>query len=162
MDVVISILAVVAGIVGIIGSIVPGLPGPPISWIGMLLLYFWGGTNGAGDRMSLTLLLIMLGVTTIVTIVDYIVPAKMTKATGGSQYASRGALAGMVIGCFLTPVGMILGAFLGAFLSELYWGQKAAAEALKAATGAFLGIMAGTGLKLLATGVMMWMIIIYL
>ena len=43
MDVVIAILAVLAGIVGILGSILPALPGPPLSWLGMLLLYFWEG-----------------------------------------------------------------------------------------------------------------------
>ena len=50
------VLAVILGIVGIIGSVMPGLPGPPLSWLGVLLMYFFGGTNGAGEPMSLTLL----------------------------------------------------------------------------------------------------------
>ena len=52
METVIAIVAVLAGLIGILGSILPALPGPPLSWAGMLLLYFWGGTNGAGDKMS--------------------------------------------------------------------------------------------------------------
>jgi len=56
MTTAIAIIAVFLGIIGIIGSIVPALPGPPLSWVGMLLLYFWGGTNRAGDEMSLALL----------------------------------------------------------------------------------------------------------
>lgn len=67
MEVVVDIIAVVLGIVGIIGSIAPGLPGPPLSWAGILLMYFWGGTNGSGEHMSLTLLLVLLGVTILVT-----------------------------------------------------------------------------------------------
>jgi len=160
MDTAMCIIAILAGIFGIVGSIVPGLPGPPISWLGMLLLYFWGGALRCGHHLSFTLLMIMLIVTTVVSILDYTVPASMTKATGGSRYASRGALAGLIIGMIFTPVGMILGAFLGAFLSELYWGEKQAPEAAKAACGAFLGVLTGTGLKLIASGVMMWMIIV--
>ena len=34
----------------LIGSIAPGLPGPPLSWVGLLLIYIWGGgTDGAGN-----------------------------------------------------------------------------------------------------------------
>ena len=42
MNTVFIVLAVILGVVGIIGSIVPGLPGPPISWVGILLMYFFG------------------------------------------------------------------------------------------------------------------------
>ena len=70
MDVFICILAVLAGIIGIIGSVAPALPGPPLAWIGLLLMYLWGGTNGAGETMSTSTLLIWLGITTLVTILN--------------------------------------------------------------------------------------------
>ena len=41
MSVLVIILAVLAGVVGIIGSVVPALPGPPVSWVGLMILYFW-------------------------------------------------------------------------------------------------------------------------
>ena len=113
MEIFIAIVAVLCGITGIIGSIAPALPGPPISWVGMLLLYFWGGTNGAGEEMSLTLLLVWLGIVIVVSILDYVVPAYFTKVTGGSKYASIGATVGLVAGLFIPPVGMILGSLLG-------------------------------------------------
>ena len=48
MEITIIVLAILAGVLGIVGSIVPGLPGPPVSWVGMLLLYIWGnGVNAA-------------------------------------------------------------------------------------------------------------------
>ena len=76
METFIAILALVLGIVGIVGSIAPGLPGPPLSWVGLLLIYIWGGgTDGAGNEMSLTFLLIWLAVTIVITILDYVVPA---------------------------------------------------------------------------------------
>ena len=137
MDIAISILAIVAGIIGIVGSILPALPGPPVSWVGMLVLYIWGnGTNSSGEPMSLKVLLIWLIVTVVVSIVDYLVPMYFTKVTGGSKYAERGAMAGLIIGIFLTPVGMIL--------------------------GSFLGFITGSGLKAIAACLMMWQIIVYL
>ncbi len=163
MEIVIGILAVLVGVIGIIGSILPALPGPPLTWVGMLLLYFWGGTNGVGEHMSLALLLIMLGVTVVISILDYIVPLYFTKLTGGTKYAGRGAMAGLVFGLFVVPpVGMILGSFLGAFLAELYYARKSTGDALKSAFGSFLGFLAGTGLKLVLCGVMMYYIIVYL
>ena len=68
MDVVIIILAILAGIIGIAGSIIPGLPGPPISWVGLLLLYIWGP-----DEMPLKTLVIWGVITIVVSILDYIV-----------------------------------------------------------------------------------------
>ena len=162
MEVLISILAVLAGVIGIIGSILPALPGPPLSWLGMLLLYFWGGTNGKGEEMSSTILLVMLGVTIVVSILDYVVPGYLTKVTGGSKYAERGAIIGMIIGMFLSPLGMILLSFFGAFLAEIIYAKKSSGAALKSALGSFLGFLLGTGMKLIACGVMMYYIIVYL
>lgn len=162
MDILISILAIAAGLFGIIGSIVPGLPGPPVSWVGMLLLYFLGGTNGDGDRMSAGILILWAVLTILVTILDYVIPSAFTRTTGGSRHASRGSIVGLIIGCFFTPIGMILGAFLGAYFFERYWGHKENGPAMKAAGGAFLGFLTGTGIKLVASGIMMWLIIVYL
>ena len=162
MDALISILAVLAGIVGIAGSILPGLPGPPLSWVGMLVLYLWGtGTNAHGDPMPLRALVIWGILVVIVSIIDYFVPMYFTKITGGSKYAERGALAGLIISIFLTPIGMILGSFLGAFLAELYYNRKGSSQALKAAFGSFLGFMTGTGLKTIVSVVIMWNILIF-
>ena len=163
MNVVLIILAVILGVVGIVGSVVPGLPGPPISWIGILLMYFFGGTNGAGERMSLTLMLILLGVTILVTIIDYIVPAWFTKLTGGSKYASWGAILGLFAGLiFPLPFGMIVTSLLGAFACEFLFAGKGAGSSVKASLGAFLGFLSGTGIKLIASAVMMYYIIVYI
>lgn len=155
------VLAVILGVVGIIGSIVPGLPGPPVSWVGILLMYFFGGTNAAGEPMSLTILFVLLGVTILVSVLDYIVPAWFTKLTGGSKYGSWGAVIGLFVGLIYPPVGMIMGSLLGAFLAELLFANKPAITSLKSAFGAFLGFMFGTGLKLICSAVMLFYIIVY-
>lgn len=163
METVVIILAVLAGVLGIAGSILPGLPGTPLSWIGMLILYIWGsGTNGAGEPMSTSTLLIWGVVVVVVSVIDYIVPMYFTKVTGGSKYAERGALIGLIAGIILTPIGMIAGSFLGAFLAEIIYAQKDPGSSLKAAVGSFIGFIAGTGIKTIASVLIMWQIIVYL
>ena len=162
METLIIILAVTAGIIGIAGSILPGLPGTPFSWIGMLILYIWGsGTNGAGEPMSTQTLIIWGLVVVIVSVIDYIVPMYFTKITGGSKYAERGALIGLIAGIILTPIGMIAGSFLGAFLAELLYAKKDPTSSLKAAIGSFIGFIAGTGIKTIASVLIMWQIIVF-
>ncbi len=162
METFIIIAAVLLGILGIVGSVVPALPGPPLSWLGLLVLYFWGsGTNASGDRISLTVLGIWFGVVAVVTLLDYLIPGMFTKVTGGSRYASRGATIGMLVGIVLTPVGMLLGSILGAFIAELSYGNKTPGESIKSALGAFGGFLFGTGMKLLVSAAILWVIIIY-
>ena len=163
MSTVIAILAVLAGIIGIAGSILPGLPGPPVSWVGLMLLYFWGnGTDKAGDPMSLTFLLVWLAITIVVCIIDYVVPAYFTRVTGGSKVAGRGAIIGLIAGMFIPPVGIILGTLGGAFLAEFLVSRKSGWQSTKSAVGALLGFIFGTGIKLIASGLMLYYIIVYL
>lgn len=162
METFIAILAIVLGIVGIVGSVVPALPGPPLSWLGMLLLYIWGGgTNGAGEPLSTTLLLVWLAIVIAVSILDYVVPAYFTRLTGGSRWGSLGAIGGLFIGLIYPPLGMILGSLLGAFLAELLLDGKSGPDSVKSAFGAFLGFIFGTGAKLICAGVMLFYIVIY-
>lgn len=159
---VLTILAVAAGVVGIIGSVVPGLPGPPISWVGMLLAYLAKGTNSAGDPMTSKLLIIWLAITIAVTVLDYVIPAYFTRLTGGTKTAARGAIAGLFLGLFVPPIGIIVGTLLGAFLADFFIEDKGAWASFKSSIGAFLGFLGGTGVKLIAAGFMIYYIIVYL
>lgn len=149
---IINIIAIFLAVAGLIGCILPVLPGPPISWGALLLLYFFG--NG---EMSLRFLLIWLGITVVVTILDYIVPAQFTRLTGGSKAAGRGSLVGLFAGLiFFPPWGMIIGAFLGALAAEVLINRNALADSIKPALGSFAGFFAGTFIKLVASGLMFW------
>lgn len=157
-----AVLAIILAVIGVVGAVAPGLPGPPLSWAGLLLVYLRHGTNGAGDEMSLKFLLFWLAVTVLVTVVDYLVPAWFTKLTGGSKYAGRGAIIGLFAGLLYPPVGMIFGALIGAFVAELFFARKDGVESVKSSVGAFLGFLFGTGIKLVASGLMFYYIIVYL
>ena len=156
METAIVILAILAGVVGIAGSILPALPGTSFSWIGLFLLYMWGP-----HAVPAKVLIIWGVVVMVVSAVDYVVPMLLTKATGGSKYAERGSVIGLLAGIVLTPIGMILGSFLGALVAEIYWGGKDAKSALKAASGSFLGFIMGTGIKTIASCLILWQIVLY-
>ncbi len=155
-------IAIFCGVVGLIGCVLPVVPGPPISWLGMMVLYFWGrGTDSAGDTMSSRLLIIWLIITAVVTVLDYTVPSYLTKVSGGSKYASRGALAGVLVGLFFAPIGIIIGPMIGAFVCEVAFGGKSAGKSIVPALGAFAGFLCGTLLKLIASGMMLYYIFVY-
>ena len=137
----------------------PALPGPPISWVGLLVAFFARRLADGGNEITRTCLLVWLAVTVIVTIVDYVIPAKFTKLSGGSKAGSWGAMIGLLAGIFFTAVGMIAGCFLGALIGELLFGKREFGASCKAALGAFAGVMAGTGIKLITTVMMMFYII---
>lgn len=155
---VVIVIAVVLGVLGVIGSVAPALPGPPLSWIALLLLYLMP----LEDPVSLTALLIWLGITTAVTVVDYVLPASMTRTMGGHKAASVGAAVGLFAGMFIPPVGMVLGSLLGAFLAEFFIENGGVMSSFKASLGAFLGFIVTTGLKLIVSSIMLWVIIAHL
>lgn len=148
MDIVFLILGFILMLIGILGSFLPVLPGPPLSWLGLLLLYL---TNAVPDNwliLSVTLV-IALGV----TVLDYIIPAAGTKKFGGSKAGMLGTVVGLLIAIFipiLGPFGIIFWPFLGALVGELI--NKADQKtAMKAAFGSFIGFLTGTFLKFVLT-----------
>ena len=140
MDSILLILGFCCIVLGIIGSILPVLPGPTISWIGLLLLYF---TNAI--PANYWILGVTLFITAIISVLDYVIPAKGTKHFGGSKYGIWGTNIGLVIGIFAPiPFGFLIGPFLGAFIGELIYDSKNHKRALKAATGSIIGFLAST------------------
>ena len=146
MDIALLILGFLLMLVGILGSFLPVLPGPPISWVGLLLLYL---TKAVPDNWW------VLGITFVIaiaiTILDYVIPAMGTKKFGGSKAGMWGTIIGLLIGLFLPiPGGFIIGAFLGAFVGELTHNIDKK-RALKSAFGSFLGFLTGTFMKFVVT-----------
>ena len=143
------VLAFICALIGILGSIIPGLPGPPFSWAALLLLHF-------SDAVQFTpaFLIITAVIAAIITVLDYVVPSLSTKRHGGSKAGVWGCNIGLIISIIGLPfgpqgiIGVIFWPFIGALIGELISGKKSK-DALRAAWGAFLGFLTGTGLKLL-------------
>lgn len=143
MDTTLLIIAFMLMVVGILGSFLPVLPGPPISWVGLLLLYLTKAVP-----MSYTVLGVTLVIAVVVGILDYIIPAKGTKRFGGSKYGIWGTNIGLVVGILVPiPFGFIIGPFIGAFIGEMINDSNDSQKAFKAATGSFMGFLASTFIK---------------
>jgi len=129
-------------LMGLLGSLLPVLPGPPLSWIGLLLLY-----STDAIPMNLTLLVITFIIAIAIFILDYIIPAVGTKRFGGSRAGMIGTSIGLVVGLVAPiPGGIIIGPFIGAFIGEMT-NKSDSKIAFKAAIGSFLGFLASTFIK---------------
>lgn len=146
MEYFLLLLSILLLLLGILGSFLPALPGLPVSWLGLLSLYFVKGVSFSPSILWITLI-----ITIAITILDYVIPAQGTKYFGGSKYGVWGTNIGLVVGLFVPPFGFILGPFLGAFVAELIYDYSQPNRALKAAIGSFLGFLASTFIKFFTT-----------
>ncbi|AKA35349.1 DUF456 domain-containing protein [Flagellimonas lutaonensis] len=148
MDIALLLIGFLLMLVGILGSFLPVLPGPPISWVGLLLLYLTKAVPDNWWVLGITLV-IALGI----TILDYVIPAAGTKRFGGSKAGMIGTIVGLLVAIFfpiLGPLGIIIWPFIGALAGELI--NKADQKtAMKAAFGSFVGFLTGTFLKFVLT-----------
>lgn len=139
------VLGLICCVVGIAGSILPVLPGPPISWVGLLLLYLIPAV-----AIDYSFLGVTLGVALFILVMDYVVPIVGTKYFGGSKAGAYGSTIGVLVGLFFPPFGFIIGPFLGAFLGEIIFNVNSNSKhAFKSAVGSFIGFLAGTFMKVL-------------
>lgn len=149
-----TILIIVGGmllIVGFLGGILPVIPGPPVSYIGILALHFTDQY-----QLSSEILLWDAGLAVFVMLLDFIIPMLGSKQFGASKYGVWGCGIGALLGAiFFPPFGIILGPFFGGVGGELLNGENTQ-KAIKAGFGAFLGFLAGTFIKLVASGLMIY------
>jgi uncharacterized protein len=158
MDTFLIILGLICMIIGLLGSFLPVLPGPIISWIGILLLYF---TNIIPVNYWILIPTFLFMV--LISVLDYLIPAKGTKKFGGSKYGIWGTNIGLIVGIFVPiPLGFLVGPFVGAFVGELYFNIKDKNRAFKAATGAIIGLLVSSFMKfmfcLLYLGIFLWIV----
>ncbi len=143
MEYFLLILAFFFMVAGIIGSFLPFVPGPPLSWLGLLLLYFVEGIAFNYWFLGSTFF-----IAAVITILDLILPGIGTKRFGGSRYGFWGATIGLILGIITPiPLGFIAGPFLGAFAGEMIYDSTDRNRAMKAATGSFLGFLTSVLMK---------------
>lgn len=145
MDIALLIFGFILVVVAILGSFLPVIPGPPLSWVGLLMLYLTRAIE-----IDFVVLGVGLGLVIIVSILDYIIPAFGTKKMGGSRAGMIGTLIGVILAVAMVGVtnfiGFIVWPFFGALTGELIHNPDRG-RALKAAIGSIMGYFAGTFLK---------------
>lgn len=156
-----DLIFVIAGgillLIGFVGTIVPVIPGAPLAWAGLLVSYFSSYVH------SSIVLLVITGIfAVLVSVMDNIFPAMLTKQSGGSKAGIVGCTIGLLIGMFLGFPGILLGPFLGAFVGELAHNAEDVPHAFKAAFGTFKGFLLGTGLKMIVCAVFIWIFVLTL
>jgi hypothetical protein len=140
LDTVTIIICSILMLLGLAGSILPILPGPPLSFIVLFLLAL---LKHFSPPLTPTLVIILAIVTVLVIVMDYILPLLGAKRYGASKWGVWGSVLGMVIGIFLSPLAMLLGAFIGAVVAEWLAGKKEV-EALRAGWGVMMGTLFAT------------------
>lgn len=158
MDILLLILGFACIIIGLIGSFLPVLPGPSVSWVGLALLYFTKAIPANYWILGIAFL-----ITVIISVLDYVIPAKGTKKFGGSSYGIWGTNIGLIIGILApVPFGFIIGPFVGALIGELIYDFKDHNRALKAAAGSFAGFLASSFMKFVVCvmylGLFVWIV----
>ena len=145
MDTFLIILGAICLLAGLVGCIAPVLPGVPLSYLGLLLLH-------CTDRVQFSwqFLTVWAVVVVVIQILDYFIPAWGTKKFGGTKYGVWGSTIGLFAGFFMGPLGIIIGPFIGAVLGELIYFNRA----IRAGFGSFIGLLAGTFVKVICCGVM--------
>jgi uncharacterized protein YqgC (DUF456 family) len=135
---------------GIAGCVLPILPGPLFSFTGLLLLAL---VKHFSPPLTPTLIIVMAVITVAVTVGDYLIPLWGAQRYGTSKWGIWGSVAGMAIGLFFSPFGMLLGALIGAIAVE-WFVQKEKGKAFKAGWGVMVGTLLGTALKLGVAAIM--------
>jgi uncharacterized protein YqgC (DUF456 family) len=142
MDLFLLIISILFILAGFAGCFLPILPGPPLTLISLVLIKF----THYGGNITWLWIGIFTVLVLIATLLEYFIQAISVKNAGGSSAGVIGAAAGVLIGLFFMPFGIILCPLLGAFIGEMI-AMSSVKKSLKAAFATFLGFLLGVGIK---------------
>lgn len=137
------VLGALFAIAGLAGAVVPALPGPPLSYIALWMVWLYDSA-----KVSVTTLVVAGLLMVAITILDYVAPIWFAKKGHGSKAGIRGATAGMILGLFFGPLGLIFGPFIGALVGELLVNTPFS-TALKVALMSFVAFLMTTAIKII-------------
>lgn len=158
MEIAALILCFLLLIVGFLGVILPFLPGIPLAWAGVFL---YGLATGF-EKLSLTTVMVFLGLTLLSLLVDFIAPMLGAGKYKASKLGILGVFVGSIVGIFAFGFwGVILGPLIGAVAGELL-ACRDPRQALFTGVGTMVGCIFGSFFKLVLIMVMAGFVIISL
>ena len=148
MELVFSILGGAVLLAGIIGCVLPIIPGPPLVYLSLIFVSIGSGWEAVSPAV-----LIVTGIlAAVITVLDYVLPAMVSRRHGAGRAGTWGSLIGMIAGIIVfPPFGIFIGAFGGAVIGELI-AKGGTRESIRAGWGVFLGIVFAIGIKLAFAG----------
>jgi uncharacterized protein YqgC (DUF456 family) len=162
MDIVLIVLGAICLLIGLLGSVLPVLPGVPLSYLGLWLLHWTERASFSWQFLTVWAVIVV-----VIQVLDYFIPAWGTKKFGGTKWGVWGSTIGLLLGFVLGPLGIVIGPFVGAVVGELlYFNQHPEVvgatpqtpfnRALRAGFGSFIGLLAGTIVKIVCCGMMIY------
>lgn len=141
MEITVSLISMLLIITGIVGTIIPALPGLFLCLIGLLVHQFWG----YGPGISVLYIWIFIFLTLLSTVLGYVIPLRLTKKYGGTNWGNTGGIIGTLLGFFIPiPLGFLFGMFIGVFVGELLHDSNDTDKAFKSVKGTFIGFLYST------------------
>ncbi len=124
----------------------PWIPGVLFVYIG----FFVYGLQFGFEPLGWFFWIIQIVFTACLLITDFIASNYAVKVHGGSKYALRGSLIGLITGPVLLPVaGFVAGPFIGAVLGEWLFNKRSFRQSLHYGIASLIGLFGSIILKAL-------------
>jgi uncharacterized protein len=136
------VIAVALIVVGVVGTVLPALPGA-ILVFGGIALAAWIDDFARISGWTLALLGVM---TALAWATDFVAAAMGARKVGASRHAIVGAALGTIAGVFTGFVGLLFMPLVGAAIGE-FVAQRDVARAGRVGMATWIGLLAGTALK---------------
>ena len=144
LTILLLIFGFAALLIGMAGCVLPVIPGPLVAFLSLVIM------DLAKDWQAfpMTFLLVMGIIALLLSLLlDYLVSLAGARKYGASRAGLWGSVIGMLIGViFFPPLGIFLGALVGAVVAEVLVGKKTG-QAMRVGWGIFLGNMVGIVIK---------------
>ena len=155
MTLLLWIIAAILVIAGFAGLVLPALPGMVLIFCGLVVAAWAEHFAYVGSRTIAVLALLVF----FALLIDLLAGVLGAKKFGAGRYALIGAAIGAFCGLFFGIPGIVAGPFFGAFFGELV-ARKDIKDAGIAAIGTWLGLLAGSALKIAIAFIMLALFIL--
>jgi len=155
VGILLAVICFILMAVGLAGVFLPILPGVPLAWLGLFIYAIGTGF----ERISILATVIFFVLMLVTLALDFIAPMLGAGKYKASKWGIAGTFVGFIVGIFTLGIwGIILGPFIGAFLGELI-ARRPTGQAFKSASGALLGFIAGSLIKVIFIFIMLGVVI---
>lgn len=158
METLLWLIVIILFALSFIGLVVPIIPSSIALWLGLIIYHFFIDNT----ELTFTFWLIMIVLTTILVISDFMTNRYFVNKFGGSKKGEYAAMIGLIFGIFIwPPFGIILVPFIAVLIVELSQ-ERTSKDAVYSAIGSLIGFLSGMTIKVIIQLLMIFIFIFYL